>query len=452
VAFVVPGDTANGIGIFQPTPSSVPNAVPTPAPPSVSLTSVVKYKPKVAPARNANRAGKRPTTPAPAAGQPATVETDFYPVPAGSRRPRAYLKINGRTVEIVSLTTNSTSHFTPDSWTATLGLYQQPQGLGMAEWDKYDPATIVEVFIGFLKPSQAANEMPIGATRILTGLIDQITLNRTSGEVSLTGRDLTARLVDAKTADRFPNLTASQAVTKLAKQYGLTPTVTATTKPIGSYFTQGYSSMTAGTPVWDYITFLAQMEGYDAYVENQNLYFGPLQADVDPSPWVFWIQDDGRGRVWGNVTEMTLSRNANLAKDISVIVLTHNAQTGRSGQYTASKAGVYLGASSRSRSADTIQSYVFRKPGLSAEQAQAFANTELAELSRFEREFIVTLEGSAEFNVRKPAKIKGTSTDFDTKYYIRTIGRTFGKDGFTMTITGKNAPAENETAVPGEAA
>jgi phage protein D len=400
------------------------------------MSTTITYKPQQAPATG------QATTPA--AVQPNSANSDFYPVPAGYRRPRGFLKINGKSAAAIDLSVTSTSHFTPDSWTASLGLYDQPQGLDLSFWSALDPSTIVEVRMGFLSQNQSASEFPTSSSVLVTGLIDDIEPDRTSGVVSLSGRDLTARLVDNKTANRYPNVTASDAVTQIAKQFNLTPKVTATTTPIGKYGQDSYASMTGGTAYWDFVTFLAQQENFDAYVTGQTLYFGPFEADADPKPWVFYIRDNGRGGLSGNVKEMQLHRNANLAKDITVTVLSHNSMTGQSLKATASRAGTRVPASSRSSNADTVQNYVIRKPGLTPVQAQNIADAELAEISKFEKEYAISLEGSADLTVRKMTKIIGTNTDFDTKYYIRTIDRTWNaQDGFEMTIHGKNQPPTN---------
>jgi phage protein D len=420
----------------------------------MALSPVVTYQPINTAIPVYYPSGPAPSKQVPTGAQSSV--TPFYPAPAGFRRPRAFLTINGRKLAVTKMTTNSTSHFTPDSWTAECSLYQQPQGFTLKDWDTFDPSTLVNINYGLLANSQNANEFPKSSTNVLTGQIDDIVLDLTEGTVSLTGRDLTARLVDNKTANRWPNLTSSQVVTLICQmpQFNLTPQVTATTTPIGEYFNEGgYSASTSGTPYWDLITYLAQQENFDAYVSGTTLYFGPSQADTDKTPWVFYVKSDGNGRVWGNVKSMQLKRNANLSKDISITVISHNAKTGRSFQVNAARAGVYIGASSRSRSADTVQSYVFRKPGMTPAQAQDFANAELNEISKFEKEYTVTLEGDPGFSVRKMTQVIGTGTDFDTNYYVRTISREYSvAAGFEMTINGKNQPTENQANVPGAAA
>ena len=151
-----------------------------------------------------------------------------------------------------------------------------------------------------------------------------------------------------------------------------------------------------------------------------------------------------KGRYWANVKSMELTRNANLSKDITVTVLSHNSKTGQTIKATASRAGTRVPSSSRNSDASTVDNYLFRRPGMTMQQAQNWANAELAQITNFEREFTVSLEGHADLTTRKKVQIQGTETDFDCSYYIRTISRSWDKEGgFSMTVTGKNIPSPN---------
>ena len=148
----------------------------------------------------------------------------------------------------------SSTHFTADSFSATLSQRGQPQGFNALQWDNFSVGSTLQVCFGFLAPGQNANELPTtgNSSVILTAVVDQIVINRTpDGTVTISGRDLTALLIDSKTANNYSNVTASDAVTEIAKLFGLTPEVTATRTPIGKYQNDNYSSMSHATPYWD---------------------------------------------------------------------------------------------------------------------------------------------------------------------------------------------------------
>ena len=56
---------------------------------------------------------------------------------------------------------------------------------------------------------------------------------------------------------------------------------------------------------------------------------------------------------------------------------------------------------------------------MTPQAAQQMAQNYLKEISKFEREFTLTIEGDAGYSVRKQAIVRGTNTSFDTKYYLR---------------------------------
>ena len=384
-----------------------------------------------------------PTVPAPQSQQPGN--GPYTPAPAGQRRPRGFLIVNGQKIAVMELNTTSASHFTADSFSATLSQRGQPQGFNALQWDQMSVGTTIQVGYGLLATSQKANELPTSGNSgiVMTAIVDSIVINRfPAGTVTITGRDLTAKLIDAKTANRYGNMTASQAVTQIAELFNLTPEVTRTTTPIGKFQNDQYASMAGSVAYWDLVTDWANQEGFDCYVSGTTLYFGPAQAETDTSPWIFYAKDDGQGRYWANVKSMTLTRNANLSKDITVTVISHSSKTGRSIKATASRAGTRVPSSSRNSDASTVDNYLFRRPGMTQAQAQNWANAELQAITNFEREFTVSLEGDANLHTRKKILIQGTGTDFDTSYYIRTISRVWNRtDGFSMTITGKNIPS-----------
>ena len=112
-------------------------------------------------------------------------------------------------------------------------------------------------------------------------------MNRT---VEVDGRDLTARLLDARTQETFSNQTASEIAETLAGRHGLTPNVTATSTLAGRYYEAEHDRITLGqfsraTTEWDLLTYLAAREGFEAYISGQTLTFAPLATTathVDP--------------------------------------------------------------------------------------------------------------------------------------------------------------------------
>src|SRR5258708_3913007 len=89
----------------------------------------------------------------------------------------------------------------------------------------------VELFIGF--PADVSNFTPADLKSWIYGQVDEIEIDPVQNTIHVRGRDLTRVFIDTKTTQKWPNQTASQIATSLAKGHGLTPVVTATTTKVG---------------------------------------------------------------------------------------------------------------------------------------------------------------------------------------------------------------------------
>jgi phage protein D len=358
------------------------------------------------------------------------------------RRPRGVVKINGQNASFLSFHVENKTHFTADTWSLEMEPWVQPEGFGLAFFS--DSAnTEVEILIGSLSASQAVNAIPNSPTSFIIGAVDDIDINL-DGNLVLSGRDYTSRLIDTKTANKWPDHTASWIVTELAKEVGLTANVTATTTPAGQYYKANYSSVTRDTPMWDLVKFLADQEGFDAYVSGRTLYFGPVQADADTNPFQVIIQRATNGSIWSSAKTIHLRRSETVAKDISVTVLSHSQHPGKGVKAVATRAATKAGGSSISKG--TTQNYVIRRPGLTAAQAQDLANRTLLDLTKRERTADIVMEGDPTMNVRRRVHLFGTGTSFDLDYYVSSMTHACDhkSTGYEMTLSLKNHPTESE--------
>lgn len=365
---------------------------------------------------------------------------------SSGRRPRGVVKINGVPVSFLSANVENKSHFSADTWRVKLEAWQQPEGYGMAYWaDATDVQ--VEVLFGQLQEGDDVSARPASVTSLILGQVDDVEIDPLDGDsLIISGRDLSARMIDTKTTNKWPDHVSSWIVTEIAKQFDLTPQVTATKTPVGQFYNSTYSNLARDVPTWDLLVFLAQQEGFDCYVRGSTLYFGPPQADNDASPTIITLT--GTDGVQSNCTRLRLRRSLTLAQDISVTVLSHNVAIGKSVRAIATRAGKRPATTSSSKAAEKIQSYVLRRAGLSQEQAQQLANKTLLDLTKFERTFEATMEGDPLLTVQKRAVIQGTQTSYDQSYYIHNISRTIDFDGgFVMSFSGKNHSTETNPEI-----
>jgi hypothetical protein len=135
------------------------------------------------------------------------------------RAPRLLVRVNGAVVaNAIAARVLSNNYYAADRFRLTVALGQNTA----ADWMSADR---MDVEIGVGQDGTAA--------WLIEGEADQIELDAHRRVVTLTGRDLTARLIEARTQESFSNRTSSEIAGILARRRGLTPSVTPTATPVG---------------------------------------------------------------------------------------------------------------------------------------------------------------------------------------------------------------------------
>ena len=277
---------------------------------------------------------------------------------------------------------------------------------------------------------------------VMTGPIDEITIDMVAGTVEITGRDFSALLIDSVTAESFPNQTASEIAQTLALRHGLTPVVTPTVTPAGRYYQDGHTVFSlyqsSGTITeWDLLCALAEAEGYDLFVQNLSLIFAPPLSNALPAVWQ-WMPG-GLGVT--TMTSLRMERSLALARDIAVTVQSWNSrqQTMITQTVHASASGTISNRATANKT--TASNYVLLRPNLTGEQAIALATQTLADLSRHERVVVASMPGELLLAPRSLVSLQGTQTDFDQTYVVDEILRRISlQDGFIQTVRAVNTP------------
>ena len=227
------------------------------------------------------------------------------------RTPSVQLLVDGRPVAgVIQAEVIANNHYAADSFRSILALGADPNATA-AFW-----AGTGSVLVDLRFSLDQS-----GYVSLIQGEIDSIAIDPASGTVELDGRDLTARLIEARTQETFSNRTASEIATLLAQRHGLTPVVTATSTPVGRYYQNEHDRITLdqfghATTEWELLVFLARQEGYDLFVQGTSLYFQPPGGTVAPA---FVLQPDA-------LIGLRLHRSLTLAKDIEVTVKSWNSR------------------------------------------------------------------------------------------------------------------------------
>ena len=280
-------------------------------------------------------------------------------------------------------------------------------------------------------------QVSIGGTfaSLLQGQADSIHIDPIRNTIEIDGRDLTARLLDARTQETFANQTASEIANTLAARHSLTPVVTATTTLAGRYYGAEHDRITLGqfsraTTEWDLLTFLAAREGFEVFVAGQSLYFQPLMqtaANLVLTP--------------NDCVSLSLERALTLARDIEVTVKSWNTRQQAAFTQTARSAP-------QGQRGGSPQRIVVVRPNLQPNDALQLAQRILADLSNHERIVHAELPGDVTLTPRSRITLSGTGTDFDQTYYVAELDRHFSlAHGFTQNLRLKNANPANGTTV-----
>lgn len=344
----------------------------------------------------------------------------------GVRQPRGLVKVNGAVIAgMLYWETDENEHSSPSTFRACFAISGLPASNDIA-WFSAQTDLTVEIFAGF--PADPTTFSDGELESVFFGKVDDVAADWLNLTLDLTGRDMSAPLLDNKSSEKYINSTASAIAAKLAQKYGLTPNVTATTTRVGVYYKQDHVDLKDDRTEWDLLLWLARKEGFQLYVSGKTLYFGPQQSSG--TPYVF----QKTGNAW-NATSVKASHTLTVAKDIEVSATSWNP----------TKKLAYTRKATRSRKGSGLtQKYSYRFANLTPEQTQQRANQILADLSRHEMK--VAIEGPADVGlaIGGSLQIAGTGTAFDQTYFPSSIHRFLRADGgYHWTIDAKNHAPEN---------
>lgn len=340
---------------------------------------------------------------------------------AQSVAPKAQEPIAGA----VSANVTNNNYYQADTFSADFALNALPNGLA---WWAGQPRMVVDIQIALNLTDWKS---------VLIGEVDHIHTHPVTGLVQIEGRDLTARLIEARTQETFANQTSSEVAKTLAARHGLTADVTATKTLVSRFYQEDHSHVTMGefsrtTTEWDLLTFLAQQEGFDVYVTGTTLHFNPR---VDPASTPYVVVSDANG---SNVIDLRLERSLTLAKDVEVQVRSWDSRNSRGFTKTSRAIGA-KGAQAAGAKQNAAQRYVLVRPNLTEDQAQKLANETAHEISIHERVVTFHLPGDLLLTPRMMVRLQGTGTEFDQAYYVDSVSRRISFDsGFDMEVRAKN--------------
>lgn len=358
------------------------------------------------------------------------------PVNPGGRQPRGAVRINGAPVDgWVSWEVSQNTYYEADTFRVSFAV----GGMGTLTAQPFleQRELFVEVLAGF--PADPAQVNASDLSSLIYGRVDEVEFEPVHNLLTLTGRDLTAAFIDARTDEEWQNQTSSEIAAVLASRHGLRPVVTVTTTKVGTYYKRDQVRMQANRSEWDMLAMLAREEGFICFVTGQELHFEPDTAAGDPYVIRWRPADANSGAPQAPVMDLSFSRSLTVAKGVSVVVRSSStiSKIAVIESYPSKGKGVQAGAASPFGS---VQTYYFTLPAnASPVDCQAFAAKKHAEISAHEMRLHARLPGDNVLSTRTQLQIIGTGTMFDQSYFPSEISRSMSIEaGYTMAVTAKN--------------
>lgn len=303
------------------------------------------------------------------------------PAQSAARQPRGLVMLNDTPAYgWVSWQVDNNTFYQADTFSVVFAVSALPADRNV-DWFAAQPAILVEILAGF--PADPERYGRADLQSLIYGLVDDVSFDPVARTLTVSGRDLTAKLIDTRTAEKWPNLTASQIAAKIATDNGLTPVVTETSIKAGTYYQIDNVLVQSQQSVWDVLTWLAHVENMQVYVQGRELHFEPFAQQTDDPYLLQWQEpDETSGFPVFNGTGVSFSRNLTLAKDVIVEVRSWNARNKKAftqrAQATHSK-NTALAAAAQPYGDAQVYTYTF--PGLTPEAATKKAYSLLAEIT-----------------------------------------------------------------------
>jgi phage protein D len=370
------------------------------------------------------------------------------PFSVAGRQPRAIVTINDVQVYWEDIEVQTTTFYVADNYSITMPLNNQNAILDFNFWAS-EIDVIVKIYIGF--PINPDSYGTADLSLFMVGDIDLINIDPLNGTIRLSGRDLTSRLIDTKTSNKYSSYSASQIATILAEKHGLTPIVTPTSGNVGTIYNNMQTLMTKENTEWDLIAFLAQQNGFVVFVNGFNLYFQPYPVQDPKTAFILQYQPKNpqSASPMFNGTDLQFKRSLTLARDVKVLVrVPYNPTTGKAFTVSA-KATKRTRSYLKNVSASTApsQTYSFIRAGLTREQAQQTANQLLSNITLQEIILEAVMPGDVLLKKDSIIQVRGTNSSFDQFYYTDIVYRNINYQTFTQRIIAKNHSVDSQVSL-----
>nr|WP_199065125.1 hypothetical protein [Chromobacterium sp. ASV5] len=341
------------------------------------------------------------------------------------------LLLNGIEVPFVSADVDSNAFSSADTFGVVFALSAMPPGMDLLSWWTDQTELKVQISVGLISKDVTDWET------LIVGLVDHISYQPGRFEIRIEGRDFTARLIDAKTSEKFANMTTSQVATLLATRRGLKPVVTATKTSVGGIYKYDHTHVSSESTEWDVLSYFAGIDGFQLYVKGEELHYEPATDPGKADQYVIqWCDPGITAYPTANVADdIAFERDLTLAKGVTVHVRSWYKGKVVDASYPSAKPrGITPGSSAPKR-----QVYNIIRSGLDHQAALQLAQTLHHQITRHEMRMSCSMPGDNILMPNTIVRVQGTASGFDQLYYVDSVRRSLSfESGYTMMLTAKN--------------
>lgn len=338
---------------------------------------------------------------------------------------------------LISLEVTAHNSYRADHYHAVFALFADP-AFGLGYWGALQSGVSFDF--------QARAYSTDGFSSLMVGEVDHMSVDIVRGTISIEGRDLRARLIDAKTQETFYNQTSSQVAMQMGGRHGLTVDADDTKGAIGRYWSEDHDRLvahqfTSARSEWDVLVYLAQREQFDVWVSATTLYFKP-RPTTDSQPFQLNYTPPSPAIPVSPVIDLTFERSLTLAKDVVVAVHGYEPRKGKG--YT-----VYDPPSSKNAAQKgTAQVFTYQVASVDQSTALQFAKSYREDITRHERLLSFHMPAETTINARGQVKFTGTGSSWDQAYWVDNIAWHLSRErGFTMDVHCKNHSPASEVQI-----
>lgn len=265
---------------------------------------------------------------------------------------------------------------------------------------------------------------------LISGKIDNISVEWIDREICVTGRDKSAVLTEKRLNKQFKNKKTSAIVEEIAKDAGLTAQISSTDDDSGKKYDVDTVHLALNRTASETLSLLAEREGHRWYVTGNALHFEPKDAGNSGGSFQVTYIPPSQGYETSNATYIRCSRNLTAARPTDVKVASWHHKDKKLYKATASGG---------SGSGDKL-TYELHFPGMTQAQVEKIAKSHLSDHRRHELSVEVDMPGDLSVASNGVLQLQGTGSMFDTSYDIDSIEFHYaaGEQGhFSMSISGK---------------